>query len=278
MKTFKIRHSAPLVSALETIIDTRVIKKGLGRTLQALAIHWSPKGQIYPSQDRLAALTGIDRRTVVTHIQKLKDLGIIRVIKRPNIIVNGQQMRQTMVYIFVETAIGDLFTKARETLKRIAKAKTQKDHLAPSKKDHLNSSIKIEQGKDLNNTVSKMSATRVFLEKKLEAIQSELNHLGKLATTAAYTAATKRNQIARGERLSDEEAARRKAMAKKNAPVRAKAQAIGETVRAYETALINWNCTKTGFTQSMYDALTGQYASLTSAMTKILIKRFPISI
>jgi DNA-binding transcriptional regulator YhcF (GntR family) len=272
MNTFKIRHSAPLVSAIETIIDTRVIKKGLGRTLQALAIHWSPKGKIFPSQDRLAALTGLDRRTIVTHIQLLKDAGAIRVLKRPNIIINGQQVRQTMVYEIIESFIGAMFKKARMVLKEAAKKKALKDHLAPSKKDHINSSY--EQGKDLKNTVS-VNATRGFLEKRYEAIRSELEHLGKIATDSAYKAVTKRNQIARGERLSDEEAARRKAMAAKNAPVRAKAMSVSDKVRSYETALLTWNATKTGFTKAMYTELTTVYQSMVSnPMAKIVLSKF----
>lgn len=270
-KPFKIRHSAPLVSAIETLIATKTIKGGLGRTLQAIAIHWSPKGQIFPSQQRLADLTGIDRRTIVTHIEKLREMGAVKTMPRPNIVVNGQQVRQTMIYVIVESFIGELFNKARAVLKEAAKKKAQKDHLAPSSKDHTNRFPYGTQGKDRDNTVLK--AAQVFLQKRLEAIQSELNHLGKLAVSSAYKAAVKKNKIARGEVLTDEEKARRDAIAKAELEKLKPLAKINKTVQALEKALITWNATKTGFTDAMYSELAKHQDRL-STMGKLIFNKY----
>lgn len=271
-KAFKIRHSAPLISAIEMIIETKTLKKGLGRTLQAIAMHWNPKGNVFPSQERLAQLTDIDRRTVVTHIKKLKDLGVIRVIKRPNKMVNGQQVRQTMMYVIVESVLGALFEKAKQALPKKPKGNPQKDHLAPSQKDPTNNIPNGIQSKE--NTV-KASASRVFLQKRLEALQSELAHLSGLAQKAAYDSAVKKKRIERGEIFSDEEIARRKAIAARNAEQHAKAAAINSRVRALETALLTWNRTRKGFTKAMFDELR-RYSSLISPVSGIMLRKFEI--
>lgn len=271
MKQFKIRHSSPLIAAIEKIMATKILKKGLGRTLQAIAMHWNPKGEIFPSQDRLADLTSNDRRTIVTHIKKLKELGVITSKRRPNIVVNGEQIRQSSVYTFVESKLGELLNLAKKTLRAAAAKKARKDHLASKRKDLTISIPKVIQ-KEKENTVKK-NASRVFLETRLKALQEEITHLGKLALDSAYKATVKKNRIERGEILSDDEIAMRKALSARTAHIREKSAKVNDTVRSLETALLTWNATKTGFTADMFNELS-KFKSMLSTMGNAVFKRY----
>lgn len=270
-KPFKIRHSVPLVAAIETIMAAKTLKKGLARTLSAIAIHWNKEGNVFPSQTRLAEMTQIDRRTVVTHVRKLVEMGVIRSVRRPNIMVNGQQVRRSNIYIIVAESIGSLFDAAKQTLKAAAKKVAQKDHLASRKKDHTISLPNGKQGTDINTV--KVNHSRVFLENRLKAIQSELEHLCKLSAETAYKAAVKRNQIARGEILSDDEIALRKVEAARNEHLRIKSARINDKVRTLETALMTWQRTKQGFTKAMHSELS-KFHSLLSPMGRFLFNQF----
>jgi DNA-binding transcriptional regulator YhcF (GntR family) len=271
MKQFKIRHSSPLIAAIEKIMATKILKKGLGRTLQAIAMHWNPKGEIFPSQDRLADLTSNDRRTIVTHIKKLKELGVITSKRRPNIVVNGEQIRQSSVYTFVESKLGELLNLAKKTLRAAAAKKARKDHLASKRKDLTISIPKVIQ-KEKENTVKK-NASRVFLETRLKALQEEITHLGKLALDSAYKATVKKNRIERGEILSDDAIAMKKALSARTAHIREKSAKVNDTVRSLETALLTWNATKTGFTADMFNELS-KFKSMLSTMGNAVFKRY----
>jgi DNA-binding transcriptional ArsR family regulator len=271
MKQFKIRHSSPLIAAIEKIMATNILKKGLGRTLQAIAMHWNPKGEIFPSQDRLADLTSNDRRTIVTHIKKLKELGVITSKRRPNIVVNGEQIRQSSVYTFVESKLGELLNLAKKTLRAAAAKKARKDHLASKRKDLTISIPKVIQ-KEKENTVKK-NASRAFLETRLKALQEEITHLGKLALDSAYKAAVKKNRIDRGEILSDDALAMKKALAARTAHIREKSAKVNDKVRSLETAMLTCNATKTGFTADMFNELS-KFKSMLSTMGNAVFKRY----
>lgn len=279
---FKIRHSAALVSAIDMITETGVLKKGQGRTLSAIATHWNDKSLIFPAQTTIAAMTSVHRRTVITHIKALKAIGVIKVTKRPNIMINGEQVRQSDLYRFSEPVLTVLFNKAKKILKAEAKkvaqkeikANTKNDHLAQGKKDHTISIPNGIQGRDIN-TVRK-SASQVFLEKRIQALTSELAHTAKLKVKAAYDSAVKKNRIARGEIFSDEEIKRRKAIAERTAGARAKAQQVNDKIRSFETALLAWNRTKDGFTKAMFDELS-RYQQMLSPTANIIFKRYALT-
>lgn len=255
---FLIRHSDPLVCAIELLIDTRILKGGIGRTLQAIAQHWNRNGDIYPSQERLASIAGVDRRTIVTHVKKLVELRIISTKSRKPKVINGIPRKSTLCYTFNTRVLGALYAKAKKVklpealqakyTKQAPAATSQKDHLAPQKNDHINQNLQFHQ--QTENTVGKKRQLGLFnLLKK--AFSSERLHFEKLRQQSAYKAGVKRNQIARGERFSDEELERRRRIAERNRPFIEAANKLVERRTELETAVITWSVTKTGFTAEM---------------------------
>lgn len=253
---FTIRHSAALVSAIELLISTKMIKSGPGRTLQAIALFWNPQGQIYPSQQKLALMTGVTRRTIITHIQALTDAGIITTSPRFKKHADGTVSCASLNYSFVQSRLGDLFAKARLALKKaaVAAAKRQKkDHIAPLENDHTISSI--EHGPtDLKITV-RSALLDWFKSQISKALQSESNHQGVIAKKAAYEAVKKRNRIANGQEFTDEEKARRKAIADAVRPERERAASTGERILELSKALLTWTRSKTGFDKAQHAEL-----------------------
>lgn len=148
----------------------------------------------------------------------------------------------------------------------------KKCHVSKSKKCHLNS-LSNDKHKDLNNTVTAKGARQRFLENLISGIQHELTHLTGIKQKAAYTSAIKKARIARGEIFSDEEKARRKAIAERSRASREKAAATGNLIRNLETKLITWSRTGTGFTSEHANTLE-QYSSILGAIAKPLLKRF----
>lgn len=272
-KAFKIRHSEPLICAIETIIAAKAIQKGLGNTLIAIAQHWNREGRIFPSQERLAQMTGVARRTIVTHIKELVDMRLIRTETRPNVMINGQQVRLSNLYHFNADAIGDLLALAKKTLraaaKKIAKRFTQKDHLAPDQKDHTISSPKGKQEKIKNTPKEDLSL--VFLEKRLKAIQSEIAHKTNLKVQAAYKAAVKKNQIARGEILTDDEKALRAVQAARNAELHAKSAKVNDRVQSLEKTLMS-NFRNAAVIKPILGELA-KFESLLSPMARLMFKK-----
>jgi DNA-binding transcriptional regulator YhcF (GntR family) len=253
---FTIRHSAALVSAIELLISTKMIKSGPGRTLQAIALFWNPQGQIYPSQQKLALMTGVARRTIITHIQALTDAGIITTSARFKKHTDGTVSCASLNYAFVQSKLGELFAKARLALKKaaVAAAKSQKkDHIAPLENDHTISST--EHGpSDVKITV-RSALLDWFKSQISKALQSESNHQGAIAKKAAYNAATERNRIARGQAFSPEEQKRRKAIADAVRPEREKAASTAERIIELSKALLTWTRSKTGFDKAQHAEL-----------------------
>lgn len=223
---FTIRHSAALISAIELMIQTKTIKPGLGKTLQAIAAFWNPKGLIYPSQSTLAAMTGNHRRTIVTHIAKLTKLCIIQTETQPGRVINGEPVASTLLYRFNGTRLGQLFNAARSSLKKAAikaaKAAelTEKDHSDTPENDHTNrAKAQVEK-----ITVSaKLADWFKSLCKK--AFQNETQHQQSMIRKQAYKAAVLRNMVKRGQAFSHAETKRRAAAAEKARPEREQASA-----------------------------------------------------
>lgn len=274
---FTIRHSAALVSAIELLISTKTIKSGPGRTLQAIALFWNPQGQIYPSQQKLALMTGVARRTIITHVQALTDAGIITTSPRFKKHADGSVSCASLNYSFVQSKLGDLFAKARLTLKKasVAAVKRQKkDHIASQKSDHTISSS--EHGpSDVKITV-RSALLDWFKSQISKSLQSESNHQGDIAKKAAYEAVKKRNRIAKGQEFSDEEKARRKAIADAIRPEREKAASTGERIIELSKALLTWTRSKTGFDKAQHAELMTLTANgaLLDIATKIAAGNF----
>lgn len=47
--------------------------------LSAIVTHWSPRGEMRPTKDRLASIAGCSERSVARAIQDLQEMGLIRV-------------------------------------------------------------------------------------------------------------------------------------------------------------------------------------------------------
>jgi DNA-binding transcriptional regulator YhcF (GntR family) len=205
--TFTIRHSAALVSAIELLITTKTIKPGIGHTLQAIAAYWNPAGKIYPSQSTLAAMTGVARRTIVTHIQTLTKLGIIKTQERTVKASDGKRYCASLNYTFNTDMIGRLFNKARQVLKKAASKAAlmaKNDHIPTPENDHTISSN--EQGLKITANASLLGWFKSFVKKSL---QHEADHLVSIAKKGAYNAVVLKNKIARGHAFSKAEQRRR---------------------------------------------------------------------
>jgi DNA-binding transcriptional MocR family regulator len=220
--TFTIRHSAALVSAIELLITTKTIKPGIGHTLQAIATYWNPAGKIYPSQSTLAAMTGVARRTIITHIQTLTSLGIIKTQERTVKASDGKRYCTSLNYTFNADMIGRLFNKARQVLKKSASktALTAKnDHTPPIENDHTISSN--EQGLKITAKAALLGWFKSVIKKSL---QHEADHIVSVAKKGAYNAAVLKNKIAKGHAFSKAELKRRQQQADAVRPEREAAE------------------------------------------------------
>lgn len=216
--TFSIRHSAALVSAIELLITTKTIKPGIGKTLQAIAAYWNPAGKIYPSQSTLAAMTGVARRTIVTHIQTLTTLGIIKTQERTVKASDGKRYCASLNYTFNADMIGRLFNKARQVLKKAASKAAlmmKNDHTPPTENDHTISSD--EQGVKITAHAALLGWFKSVIKKSL---QHEAEHIESVAKKGAYNAAVLKNKIARGHAFSKAEQKRRQQQAEAVRPER----------------------------------------------------------
>ncbi|MGL5906730.1 MAG: helix-turn-helix domain-containing protein [Shewanella sp.] len=225
-----IRHHNQLISAITLIKRAKTISASLCDTLIAIASHWNPHGDIFPSQERIGALSGIHRRTVITHIKKLIDLNIIATSQRHDAPIS--QYRASLCYTFNETTLQTLWSQAKQTLRAAARkqraklAKTQhaapqKDHTPAAQKDHIKESFSLRSKDEVKKNTANKKLGRNFSKLILEAVQHELTHL----STLAYTAKTTFNRIRRGEIFSKEENARRAAKADRMKQRHAKAAA-----------------------------------------------------
>lgn len=221
--TFSIRHSAALVSAIELLITTKTIKPGIGHTLQAIAAYWNPAGKIYPSQSTLAAMTGVARRTIVTHIQTLTTLGIIKTQERTIKASDGKRYCTSLNYTFNADMIGRLFNKARQVLKKAASKAAllmKNDHTPPTENDHTISSD--EQGLKITAKAALLGWFKSIIKKSL---QHEADHIESVAKKGAYNAAVLKNKIAKGHAFSKAEQKRRQQQAEAVRPEREAAAA-----------------------------------------------------
>lgn len=220
---FSIRHSAALISAIDLMIQTKAIKPGIGKTLQAIAVFWNPEGRIYPSQSKLAAMTGNHRRTIVTHIDKLIKLGIIQTRPQPSRNIQGKQVASSLIYSFNSTKLGQLFKQARDVLQKAAiklakqKAK-QNDHTRRIEKDHT---IKANAYEKKITVTAKLCDW--FKSLCQTAIQHEASHLENVIRKKAYDAAIQRNLIKAGKVFSPSEIKKRAEQAERDKPEREQA-------------------------------------------------------
>lgn len=225
---FKIRHSAALISAIDLMIQTKTIKPGIGKTLQAIAAFWNPSGKIYPSQTTLASMTGNHRRTIVSHIAALTSLRLIKTETQKSRVINGKPIASTLLYRFNTAQLGLLFNAARAVLKKLAikAAKlAKKDHTVPLQKDHTISA---------NAQVKKITVSQKLADWFLALCQSapkkQAEHLHGLIQKQAYKAAVYRNQVMRGQAFSREEIKRRALEQERVRPEREKARGIHQRI------------------------------------------------
>ncbi|MGL6121476.1 MAG: helix-turn-helix domain-containing protein [Shewanella sp.] len=256
-----IRHHKQLISAITIIKRAKAIPVTLCDTLIAIAMHWNPRGDIYPSQERIGALSGIHRRTVITHIKKLTDLNVIATNQRSDAPI--AQYRASLCYKFNESTLQTLLSIAKKTLKDFARkqraklAKTQhaaakKDHTLESKKDHINRSFSLRSKDHLKtkNTANEKLGGN-FSNLILEAVKDELSHL----STLAYKAKTTLNRIRRGEIFSKAETARRAEKAARMKLQHAKAAAIVSEREQLAVALMTDSAIKATINDTMIDRL-----------------------
>lgn len=225
---FSIRHSAALISAIDLMIQTKAIKPGIGKTLQAIAVFWNPEGRIYPSQSKLAAMTGNHRRTIVTHIDKLTRLGIIQTRPQPSRNVQGKKISSSLIYIFNTTKLGQLFKQARDVLKKSAiklakQNATQNDHTQKIEKDHTIKAKAYE--KKITVTAALCDWFKSLCQK---AIHDEASHLENVIRKKAYDAAIQRDLIKAGKIFSPSEMKKRATQAELDKPERQRAALIHE--------------------------------------------------
>lgn len=249
-ENFTIRHSAALISAIELMVTTKVIKSGLGKTMQAIAAFWNPAGNIFPSQSTLASMTGIHRRTINTHIKTLTGIAVVETTTRPGRYYNGEKVASTLMYTFNESKLGELFNKAKAKLKvqAIATArKARKDHFKALQNDHTNR--------------AKAQADRITVSQALadwfkslckKAFSSEVQHKEKLAQQQAYKSGIERNRIARGELFSRAERKRRAEEAKRIQPERENAQQLHERIVTLSKSVLTNKYSPGSFTDAMY--------------------------
>ncbi|WP_070964807.1 helix-turn-helix domain-containing protein [Vibrio sonorensis] len=95
-----IRHSEQLISLIFFVKSFHKKSKACLDTYAAIARYWNPQGNIFPSQNTLAELVGVQPRTIRTHISQLKKMKLLD-FHQPN--SKGQPPKSNQYTFVIET-------------------------------------------------------------------------------------------------------------------------------------------------------------------------------
>ena len=196
----QLRHSSHLISIIKTLITNKVIKLGVGETLCVIAYHWNKQtGLSWPSKQTIASIREIDVRTVTTHINQAKKLGLL------SWLTGGSAKGLANRYSFNEWVISRLMRQGHENKRKAAyqeavqknkvpennpATSTAKDPAQPAKKDPAN---KFPYGNQRSTNTGGQETHRFSLDELFQSVSdSESHHQLKLKQTQAYQSAVHR--------------------------------------------------------------------------------------
>ena len=197
---FRVRHSHHLINTLRSLITNKAIKRGVGETLCVIAYHWNKRtGLSWPSKQTIASIREIDIRTVTTHINQAKKLGLL------SWLTGGSTKGLANRYSFNEWVISRLMRQGHENKRKAAyqdvvqknkvpennpATSTAKDPAQPAKKDPAN---KFPNGNQRSTNTGGQETHRFSLDELFQSVsESECQHKAKLKQTQAYKSAVHR--------------------------------------------------------------------------------------
>lgn len=273
-KSLKIRHHQQTIKRIEILINTKCIRKNVGKVLAALSSYANKDGKCFPSQSTISKVTGYTRETVNRLIKKLTEQGFIfKSDNRQPIFIKDKVYLPRTIYRINIAKITKMLKVTFDTSKKLkmiedAKYKMKKDklanfelnvktdHSAPPKNDHTINSIKLLK----KNTTLTASPSRKFslLENIFKtANQHEDNHLRKLKLRAARTKGIKAWQISNGQRKSDNAIKQERKAGSIMRKARQTVKPLLDTFTRLQTKLMQWNAkvNLNAFTNDDYKAL-----------------------
>ncbi|MDC5753538.1 helix-turn-helix domain-containing protein [Vibrio europaeus] len=277
-----IRHSEQLISLIFFVKTYHKKSKACLDTYAAIARYWNPQGNIFPNQETLAALVGVQTRTIRTHISQLKKLKLLD-FHQPN--EKGKPPRSNQ-YTFITDTLKkwvdeakkerNTFNKAlREEKRALQEAAEQQerekisDPTPPKKYDPpITSSLHSE---DINNKI-----TGNFVPTILDCIFrnahiSEDNHRTKLVIESAKRRRQERlNRFLEPKPKTPEEIQRIEAIKKRNQEV----MDTQSKLDRLEGALSAWITTGKGFTNQMLDELYQLRNNRLNPMMELFASKF----
>lgn len=193
-----IRHHNQLIHRISLLIESRLIKKNEGAVLLALASHSNPKGLCFPSQSRLAQITGYKRETVNRLIKRLESRFISKNSNRRPVAVNGKTYYPRTIYKIFTGTITKMVKSALDKLSSSGKS----DHSAPLKNDHTNKPSVTQENTVMQSPKGSVHKFDLKLIVK-NAIEHQRQHISTLRQRSAKALGLKRWQIKMGLRKPD---------------------------------------------------------------------------
>ena len=254
-----IRHSEQLISLIFFVKTYHKDSKACLDTYAAIAKYWNPQGNIFPNQETLAALVGVQTRTIRTHISQLKKLNLLD-FHQPN--EKGKPPRSN-VYTFITDTLKKWVDEAKKERNAINKALREErrafeemekqleqeiisDPTPPEKDDPpITSSLHSE---DITNTITGNFVPTALDYIFRDASISEDNHRESLIIGAAKQ---RREKFLSRRPKVDVETRWDQTVRKHHQ----EAMNYQSKIDELETALISWTATKKPFTHEMLDML-----------------------